>query len=510
MAMGAILAVTPLTAFAPAGAAAATSTITVTSPGNLRSLDGDPAWLQIAAVDSSPGETLSYSADGLPPGLSIRAGTGVISGFLQLPPGSGAVYTAAVTVSDPAGASASVQFAWAVSQQPTDSYPVGVFHSGYSVKCLADKGGVTANGNPIVLAQCNHNAPDQQVTVVGGTLRVLGKCISDPHPGTAGTKLNLWACNGSKGQDWQHYRNGLTPDSNLMCIDAPASSAGTRLTTAPCGSPAAPAPAALTWHEQATQMPLWGTGACLGAGNSTTGNPAQTRAALWPCNGMAPQSWSLDPMGGPLYTIAMFSQSYCLAVSGAGTADGTAVTVSGCAYGPGQLWELGTDAAIINPHSGKCLADPGGSTVSGSKLVIQACDGSAGQRWGLPAVPVSAPLPGTCLATKTNKTGNGIVMAEPCDGTTGQRWTLEADGTLRALGRCLNISDSRMLPGTPVNLSGCFSQPDQQWALDNSTGSLYSPALGLCLAIPGSAPAAGTQLEISDCSPGTADDWHLQ
>src|SRR6201996_102437 len=56
------------------------NTVTVTGPGNQSATVGTAASLQIKATDSGSGQTLSYSATGLPAGLSINSSTGLISG----------------------------------------------------------------------------------------------------------------------------------------------------------------------------------------------------------------------------------------------------------------------------------------------------------------------------------------------------------------------------------------------------------------------------------------------
>jgi hypothetical protein len=56
------------------------NTVTVTSPGSQTGTVGTAASLQIAATDSASGQTLTYSAAGLPAGLSISSSTGLISG----------------------------------------------------------------------------------------------------------------------------------------------------------------------------------------------------------------------------------------------------------------------------------------------------------------------------------------------------------------------------------------------------------------------------------------------
>ncbi|MEP6340822.1 Ig-like domain-containing protein, partial [Parasphingorhabdus sp.] len=64
---------------------------------------------------------LTFSATGLPPGLSINANTGAITGTIDNSAsqgGSGGVYDIVVTATDPDGLSATQSFAWAITNPP--------------------------------------------------------------------------------------------------------------------------------------------------------------------------------------------------------------------------------------------------------------------------------------------------------------------------------------------------------------------------------------------------------
>nr|WSY51902.1 putative Ig domain-containing protein [Streptomyces sp. NBC_00886] len=86
------------------------NTVTVTNPGSQSTATGSAASLQISASDSA-GATLTYSASGLPTGLSISSSTGLISGTAS----TAGTYAVTVTATDSTGASGSASFTWTVS-----------------------------------------------------------------------------------------------------------------------------------------------------------------------------------------------------------------------------------------------------------------------------------------------------------------------------------------------------------------------------------------------------------
>jgi putative Ig domain-containing protein/phospholipase D-like protein len=87
------------------------NTVTVNNPGSQAGTVGTPASLQITATDSQSGQTLSYSATGLPAGLSISSTSGLISGT----PSTANSYSVTVTATDGTGAKGSASFTWTIS-----------------------------------------------------------------------------------------------------------------------------------------------------------------------------------------------------------------------------------------------------------------------------------------------------------------------------------------------------------------------------------------------------------
>lgn len=95
--------------------AVAVNTVTVTNPGNQAGTVGTATSLQVVASDSAAGQTLTYSATGLPTGLSINQATGLVSGT----PTAAGTFTATVSATDGTSASGSATFTWVISAPTT-------------------------------------------------------------------------------------------------------------------------------------------------------------------------------------------------------------------------------------------------------------------------------------------------------------------------------------------------------------------------------------------------------
>jgi hypothetical protein len=87
------------------------NTVTVTAPGNQTSTVGAAASLQMHATDSASGQTITWSATGLPAGLSINTTTGLISGT----PTTAGTSTVTVTARDTTTAAGTATFTWTVN-----------------------------------------------------------------------------------------------------------------------------------------------------------------------------------------------------------------------------------------------------------------------------------------------------------------------------------------------------------------------------------------------------------
>jgi hypothetical protein len=108
---GATMNVAYVAAYQTTGGGGGGNTVTVTNPGNQTGTVGTAVSLQVHASDSASGQTLTYSATGLPAGLSINSSTGLISGT----PTTAATSNVTVKATDTTGASGSAAFSWTIN-----------------------------------------------------------------------------------------------------------------------------------------------------------------------------------------------------------------------------------------------------------------------------------------------------------------------------------------------------------------------------------------------------------
>ncbi len=127
---------------------------------------------------------------------------------------------------------------------------------------------------------------------------------------------------------------------------------------------------------------------------------------------------------------------------------------------------------------------------------------------GLPAGNVTSGIPGKCLDAGNNAP-NPADYSMPadvwdCATTPGQTWTVGNDGTVKALGKCLDVVGGGLTNGTPVQLYPCNGTGSQVWT-QNAKG-LENPQSGLCLADPAASTTNGTQLILWTCG-ASGQDW---
>jgi hypothetical protein len=130
-----------------------------------------------------------------------------------------------------------------------------------------------------------------------------------------------------------------------------------------------------------------------------------------------------------------------------------------------------------------------------------------------PAGPVSRTgvlvgLAGRCLNVFNGWDGDGTpVQIFGCNGLSAQRWTVGADGTLQALGKCLQIVDGRW-GEIRLQINGCNGQADQQWVV--ASGSVVNPESRQCLDVRGANRQDQTPVIMADCDGTPSQTWSLR
>jgi endo-1,4-beta-xylanase len=115
-------------------------TVTVTNPGSQTGTVGTAESVTLHATDSAAGQTLRFGATGLPPGISVNATTGVLSGTPTTP----GTFTVMATATDGTGASGSATFMWTIGTTTQPPPAGGPCHVDY-VKAPEWVGGIVAD-----------------------------------------------------------------------------------------------------------------------------------------------------------------------------------------------------------------------------------------------------------------------------------------------------------------------------------------------------------------------------
>jgi hypothetical protein len=442
------------------------NTITVTAPGT-ESLAADAAAnVPVSVTDSAAGQTITFSAAGLPDGLSIDPASGAITGSTT----TAGEYIVTVTAADETGSTGSVT---------TDLYVNG-------------KITITSPGNPTTTA---------------------GQAVQVPFT-ASDTADNVWVYYTLAGAP-----PGISVSLALGSTDAwesptltgfPAPAGTYHVTLTADGASTGTASVSFTWTVKAAAstgpkgpVRLDLDGKCLDdTGNkSTNGNKVQ----IWACNGGASQNWTYAQDG----TLRINGK--CLDAVGNGTKVGTKLQLWSCLNHTNQIWTAAYAAELAGAQSRLCLADPAASTKNGTQVELGACEKGASVEWTLPAGEIMSGVPSRCVTDAGGASANGTaIVEEPCANSTAQRWTFEPDGTLRILGKCL--STPVMSPGALAVLEPCGGSSWQQWGFGDlgSVGSYIDGVKGGLsyqdLEVP--ATASGTQLALgNDAGPG--GHWFL-
>ena len=122
---------------------------TLTDPGDQSDAEGDAVNLAAQAADPD-GDTLTYTVEGLPDGLSLNSATGAITGTLATGSAGGSPYAVTLTVADGRGGSDAETFSWSVGTAPDPTPPPAPTALGATVSSIGVSLSWTASTEPNV------------------------------------------------------------------------------------------------------------------------------------------------------------------------------------------------------------------------------------------------------------------------------------------------------------------------------------------------------------------------
>ncbi|MEZ4866052.1 MAG: putative Ig domain-containing protein [Caldilineaceae bacterium] len=316
---------------------------TLANPGDQSNLVGDTVALPLSANDPD-GDSLTFAASGLPAGLTIHAGTGVIAGT----PLTAGVYAVTVTVDDGRGGGASIALTWTVTapvnHPPTLTHPGNQSNAVNDAVTLsinasdADGHSLTfsATGLPNGLAINNSNGLIAGVITTAGAFNVT-VTVDDSHGGVVSGSFT-WSVSAQPAGP----RPGIYQLVNVRskrCVDVYGASTanGARIVQWSCH----------TGNNQKWLVETVGANYRLTAVHSgkvidVNGGSTQTGAKLiqWPWHGGANQQWTIRPVAGGSYEIVSVNSGLCMDVTNGSTSNGVAIQQWNCNGTTTQRWVL--------------------------------------------------------------------------------------------------------------------------------------------------------------------------
>jgi hypothetical protein len=318
------------------------NTVTVTNPGSQSGTVGTAiSALRINATDSASGQTLTYTAAGLPPGLSISS-SGLISGT----PSASGTFNATVTATDSTGASGSTAFSWtiaggggnvvSVANPGSQSGTVGTAIAGLQIQGTDSASGqtltYTAGGLPTGLS-ISSSGLISGTPSAAGTFNVT--VTATDTTGASGATSFAWTIsNGSTGFPSGYH--SLVIAKNSLCLDVygNTSNSGAAIDQYTCNNQS---------NQQFQFVPISGGYGELQAQNSgqdvTVANSSttqgQTDIVQQPVNGNAASLWLPQQQSDGSWQFKNQNSGLCLDVYGNGSNTGQQLDQWPCKNAPG-------------------------------------------------------------------------------------------------------------------------------------------------------------------------------
>jgi beta-glucosidase len=533
--------------------------VTVTNPGSQEALAGSAVSLQVAAQDSTSGQTPTFTASSLPAGVSISA-----SGLLTGTPTTAGTSTSTVTATDADGATASTTFTWTV--EPSTAGIAATPLVGYDGLCLDLASDNNTAGSVVDVYTCNGTNGQQWTLESNGTIQAEGACLDVKAAGTAnGTDVDLYTCNGTGAQDWTPEADGelVNPESGL-CLEDPGSSTtlatqveiGTctdgsnQVWTSPAGSltgggsteaPYGGSPAAVPGTVQAENYDTGGQGVAYsvssvnGTANGYRSDGVDLEATTdtgggddvgWTTGGQY-FKYTVDVATAGTYTVNFRVAAPDAVTDALHVANAAGTNLSGnvniAATGGWQDWSNATATVTLPAGTQTLTLDQDNPGWNINYLSFAAASGGISSSAWYEVVNTNS---GLCASAAAGGTANGTaVEQEPCTGATSQLWQFVPG----ASGYYEVLNDNAQSGGESWNITGGVtatangdllqtwdyggtSNTNEQFAADAQSNGDYTFVAdnsGLCIDTPSASTTAGVQLQQYTCNGTGAQQFQL-
>ncbi len=117
---------------------------------------------------------------------------------------------------------------------------------------------------------------------------------------------------------------------------------------------------------------------------------------------------------------------------------------------------------------------------------------------------------GKCIDVSGEDVGNNgaSVQIWDCLGVRDQTWTMATDGTVRTLGKCMDVEGYGTANFAKVHLWDCHGGANQLWQ-PQPNGALRNPVSGRCLDLNAGNTTNGVQLQLYDCNNQWPQQWQI-
>jgi hypothetical protein len=396
------------------------------------------------------GQTATFSAAGLPLGLTISSSTGVISGA----PLQGGSFTVIVTRTVSGGTASSASLIWGVTDPIT-------------IPAQASRS--TSVGSPV---STTITATDTNSTLSG---------YQPPTFSATGLPTGL-AINSSSG-----VISGWPSTAGSYSVKVTARDNEGAFATVP-----------FTWTVKAVaDSGTTGSIRQQGGSNKCLDDPSSTAIDLATCTGKSNQSWTAVQDG----SIRVLG--HCLAASG------THVLLYTCDGSIADQWRAGTDGSLVDARYGTCLNGPSGAVANGTKPTLVTCTNSASkvnQHWTRPVAPVVSGVTAKCLGAS-----GSTAELNNCGNYSAEHWLVAANAQIVVQSsNCL--TEGGTTAGSAITITHCANYASQHWRLVTAGAiavEIQSTASGRCVTVPVGATANGTHLALGTCSTALTSTWRV-